>query len=236
MTEFNILVSEEDEFVKEAVIATYYYRSSNPEVMKIAKMMASEQTTGKQINYAKNKGFMEIRINPENLIDPDFSQLEKNRIISKSIEIIKNGFSVVGHTSTGPDDKRNKIFLDKVKQLNSSISLENNNLGDILGEMLLSVIDNSYISRIIVAGGDTGGRAQKKLKIRALQVSREIDIGAPLCFVYSEIPRINGNEFVFKSGQIGSVDFFLKVRDLDSAPFSKAAFGPSSSITWESEN
>ena len=46
MTEFNIFVSEENEFAKEAGIATYYYRLSNPEVMKIAKMMASEQTTG----------------------------------------------------------------------------------------------------------------------------------------------------------------------------------------------
>jgi len=46
MTEFDIFSSEEDEFIKEAVIATYYYSSLTSDVMNVAKMIASEQTTG----------------------------------------------------------------------------------------------------------------------------------------------------------------------------------------------
>ena len=74
-------------------------------------------------------------------------------------------------------------------------------------------------------GGDTTGRIQKYLRIKALQVATAIGMGAPLCYVYSQRPQYNGLEVAFKGGQIGDPDYFHRVRFAHTAAFEKVALG-----------
>jgi uncharacterized protein YgbK (DUF1537 family) len=52
-----------------------------------------------------------------------------------------------------------------------------------------------------------------------------IGITAPLCYVYSNQPEINGLKVAFKSGQIGSENFFDLIRRAKTAPFEAVALG-----------
>lgn len=77
----------------------------------------------------------------------------------------------------------------------------------------------------MVAGGDTSGRIQELLQIQAMQVAIPIGIPAPLCYVYSNRPEINGLEMAFKGGQIGSENYFDLIRRAKTAPFEAVALG-----------
>ena len=65
------------------------------------------------------------------------------------------------------------------------------------------------------------------LDIEAMQVAIPIGIAAPLCYVYSNQPEINGLEVAFKGGQIGSENYFGLIRRAKTAPFEAVALGES---------
>lgn len=74
--------------------------------------------------------------------------------------------------------------------------------------LLRSVVEEAYLSRLIVAGGDTSSRAIQALDIRALSFQAACVTGAPRCRAHSAAPSFNGLSIILKGGQIGPVDFF----------------------------
>jgi uncharacterized protein YgbK (DUF1537 family) len=66
---------------------------------------------------------------------------------------------------------------------------------------------------------------QQHLQVRALQVARSIGIAAPLCYLYSANPELNGLEVAFKGGQIGTTDYFGHVRSAATRGFAIEALG-----------
>ena len=113
----------------------------------------------------------------------------------------------------------------RADELSLTYEAANEILGDALGEIALKVLKLSNIKRLVIAGGDTSGRIQKYLCIQALQVAKPIGLAAPLCYVYSSIPVINGMEIAFKGGQIGSIDYFRKVLVAGTLEFEAVALG-----------
>jgi hypothetical protein len=101
-----------------------------------------------------------------------------------------------------------------MKEITVKLSLTdteaNETLGDELGDMARDIVGNSQVKRLVIAGGDTAGRIQQFLQIEALQVSKPIGIAAPLGYVYSKQPELNGLEMAFKGGQIGSKDYLYQ--------------------------
>jgi len=87
------------------------------------------------------------------------------------------------------------------------------------------ILAGSAVKRVVISGGDTAGRIQKKLQIEALQISKSIGIAAPLCYVYSRLPEINGLEIAFKGGQVGSTDYFSQAECERTLDFKAAALG-----------
>ncbi len=63
------------------------------------------------------------------------------------------------------------------------------------------------------------------LQVEAPQISKSIGIAAPLCYLYSRLPQINGLEIAFKGGQIGNKDFFNQVERGRTFDFREAALG-----------
>jgi uncharacterized protein YgbK (DUF1537 family) len=87
------------------------------------------------------------------------------------------------------------------------------------------VFRRTGIRRLVVAGGDTAGRVQSHLAVKALQIAASLPDPAPLSYVYSGISEVNGMEMAFKGGQVGGEDYFQTMRSLEVAPFAEAALG-----------
>lgn len=74
--------------------------------------------------------------------------------------------------------------------------------------LLRDLVKDAYLSRLVIAGGDTSSRAVAALDIWGLSYRAALVPGAPLCQVHSDDPRLNGLEIVLKGGQMGPPDFF----------------------------
>ena len=181
--------------------------------------------TGKQILWAAENGFADVRIQPEKLLDPADKSLEQERIIATSVSSLQKGSSIIVHTAMGTEDPRIDSMKKRADELSLTYEAANELLGDALGEIALQILQLSGARRFVVAGGDTAGRIQKHLGVQALQVARPIGIAAPLCYVYSNLPGINGLEMAFKGGQVGSVDYFGQAQAARTLGFETAALG-----------
>jgi uncharacterized protein YgbK (DUF1537 family) len=74
------------------------------------------------------------------------------------------------------------------------------------------VVLQSGVRRAIIAGGDTSSHAVTRLGIAALTFAAVMAPGAPLCRAESDLAGMHGLELVLKGGQVGSRDFFERVR------------------------
>jgi 3-oxoisoapionate kinase len=84
-------------------------------------------------------------------------------------------------------------------------------LGTMLGEALARLLRRRpEITRFIVCGGDTSGFVARALGIEALEFVARAAPGSPLCRIIGG--EFHGREVVFKGGQVGTEDFFEKVR------------------------
>ncbi len=180
---------------------------------------------GQQIRWAIENGFVDVEVQPQKLLEPTDKSLEQERIVEASLAAWRHDNSIVVHTALGPDDPRINLMKKKTDELSLTYEAANEILGDALGEMALKILELSNLKRLVVAGGDTAGRIQKHLCIQALQVSKPIGIAAPLCYVYSDVPGINGLEMAFKGGQVGAVDYFGKAQAARTLDFEAAALG-----------
>lgn len=181
--------------------------------------------TGEQIRWARKNGFVDVAIHPRDLLDSDKQVSAKQISVDRALDALANGKSVILHTAIGPHDARIKAMEDMTAKLSLTNTEANETLGDELGDMARDIVGNSQVKRLVIAGGDTAGRIQKFLQIEALQVSKPIGIAAPLCYVYSKQPELNGLEMAFKGGQIGSRDYLYHAQYARTPEFEEVALG-----------
>ena len=116
--------------------------------------------------------------------------------MTKAIDTLKRGRSVVLYTALGPlpaDRKHGEYF--------------SSTLGDLLRQLVLS----TGVRRVLIAGGDTATHSVKHLGLDALTFAAPLVAGVPLCRGHASLP-IDGLELALKGGQIGPPDFFAHVR------------------------
>ncbi len=181
--------------------------------------------TGEQILWSKDNGFYDIPINPQNLLNSTRRYPDREQIVSLAINLLAEGKSVILHTAIGPNDERIAAMHRAIEELSLAKSEANNILGSELGGIAHEIISGSFLKRIVISGGDTAGRILKILQVEALQISKSIGIAAPLCYVYSKLPKINGLEMAFKGGQIGKTDYFNQAKCQPTLNFKAAALG-----------
>lgn len=86
-------------------------------------------------------------------------------------------------------------------------------LGNALGRVLQGVLARCpSVRRAAVCGGDTSGHVAQTLGMDALTMIAPMAPGSPLCRTHSPNKLANGLEIVFKGGQVGTEDFFGRVR------------------------
>jgi uncharacterized protein YgbK (DUF1537 family) len=181
--------------------------------------------TGRQIDWAAGNGFAELPVATEALLDPARRPAEQKRIVESCQQELARGRSVVVHTAAGPEDPRITRMQREMKSRALSREQASRSLGDALGEIGLSVLSVLKLRRLLVTGGDTAGRIQSHLQVKALQIAKPVGIAAPLCYLYSRNSALNGLEVAFKGGQIGTVDYFGRLREAEVPVFTEAALG-----------
>jgi uncharacterized protein YgbK (DUF1537 family) len=181
--------------------------------------------TGRQIDWAASNGFADLPVTTHALLDPARRSIERERVIKSCLQELSRGRSVVVHTAAGPEDPRIARMHGEMRSRSLSQEQANRSLGDALGEIGLRVLSGVNLRRLLVAGGDTAGRIQSHLQVQALQIAEPVGIAAPLCYLYSGNPGLNGLEVAFKGGQIGTVDYFGRVREATVRGFAEAALG-----------
>jgi uncharacterized protein YgbK (DUF1537 family) len=168
--------------------------------------------TGRQIEWASGHGYFEVAVDVERFFDVASRRKEVERIVREAVSALKGGRSVVIHTAIGPDDPRISKMTGRARDLGISPEKATGLLGETLGRISKTVILASGVRRAVFAGGDSAGRITKFLDVVALQVGKSLGVSAPICYIYSSHPRINGLQIAFKGGQIGGDDCFDLVR------------------------
>jgi len=86
-------------------------------------------------------------------------------------------------------------------------------VGAALGRILRDTLARTGVRRVAVCGGDTSGHVAQTLTVDALTMRAPMAPGSPLCRAWARNDLADGLEIVFKGGQVGTDDFFGRVRD-----------------------
>jgi 3-oxoisoapionate kinase len=159
--------------------------------------------TESQIRWAMSRGgFGSIAIDVLRLLEHESAAAESARVQLLALAELEAGRSVVLHTTLGPSDAR----LLEGSRHNTAEFQER--LGLCLGQLLREMLLHSSVRRAVICGGDTSARAGSQLGIFAVTTLKPLAPGSPLCLTWSDNPRFDGLEIVFKGGQVGGKDFF----------------------------
>ena len=171
--------------------------------------------TAIQIEKALNSGFEGIAIDTKALIENEdhFELLEKYS--KQAIGYIQSGKSVIIHTSIGNDDERVEAalnaFADQGLNEQKICSKTAQVFGTALGLIADTVLEQTFLKRLVIAGGDTSSYAARGLGIEAVEMIAPVAPGAPLCKAYADGKAVDGLEVNIKGGQVGDENYFLTV-------------------------
>jgi 3-oxoisoapionate kinase len=162
-------------------------------------------TTERQIRYACAHGFAGIEADPV-LLAAQQGDEEASRLIDAASAELQNGGSPLIFTAIGRAS-------DKAAQL-ETIPDGRRKLGQALGKMLRKLVTRNKITRLILAGGDSSSHALGELDIHALttRIHLKDTPGSPVCLTHSATPEFSGLDLALKGGQIGSDDYFVKLK------------------------
>lgn len=181
--------------------------------------------TGEQIRWAGRNGFDTLPVQTELLLSDEERDREVRKVAKAAVAFLSKGRSVIAHTAIGSGDPRITRVRSGAERLRLNSGTTSQRIGDALGHITEKVFRQAEIRRLVVAGGDTAGSVQKHLGVEALQIAASLPDPAPLSYVYSRIPEVNGIEMAFKGGQVGKADYFRTLQSLDTIPFADAALG-----------
>ena len=168
--------------------------------------------TEAQIAHALRSGFHGIRLDAGLVVDPAAWESEVGRAIGAALAALGEGRDPLVYTAAGPDDPAVAGFLEATRASGLSPEAVNARLGAGLGQILRGVIVEARLTRAVISGGDTSGRAAAQLGIDALTALGPLDPGAPLCRAHGRDSPLDGLEIALKGGQVGRPDFLQAVK------------------------
>ena len=117
------------------------------------------------------------------------------------------------HSAAGPDDPSVASLKAAITSKGASPEAVNERIGTSLGSILDQIIMKSGLTRAVISGGDTSGRAASMLGIDALTAIAPLAPGAPLCRAHAARPDRDGLEIALKGGQVGAPNFFVAAKE-----------------------
>jgi uncharacterized protein YgbK (DUF1537 family) len=169
--------------------------------------------TRDQIDYAIRQGFADIRIDSVRLVDPALGSEEAARVTALALNALAEGRSPLLYSAQGPDDSAIGATKTRLAELGQDPLSVGHVLGAAQGRILRTILKQSDVRRVCVAGGDTCGYAAQQLGIFALQVVIPVAPGAPLCRASSDDPEFEGLQISLKGGQNGEAPYFVQIRN-----------------------
>ncbi len=170
-------------------------------------------TTARQIGWAKDNGFASIEFDATQVCGGEAEiHAEIARTTTRALAALSQGLDPLIHTAEGPDDPAVARFLQAISTTGIDSAQANRRIGEALGHVLRSVLEQTDVRRAIVSGGDTSGYATQQLGIFALSALAPTIPGASIFCAHADGP-MDGLELALKGGQMGSPDYFGWVRE-----------------------
>lgn len=177
-------------------------------VDRIAVVSGScSEVTARQIRDAQANGFAAVGVDARRLASPVFGAETFDQALADASQALKAGRSVVLYTALGPSS--NLVGSGEADEA------FRHRIGQQLGAMLSQLVERERLSRVVIAGGDTSSHALQQLGVFALTTRlplRETP-GSPLCTAHCEQAGFSNLQIALKGGQIGTANYFSKVRD-----------------------
>ena len=168
-------------------------------------------TTGEQLRWIIQQGFADIRIQGEQLVNPDERNAEIQRAQTLALEALSKNQSVAMYTALGPDDSSIAATNQRKQALELDRTPTSALLAGAQGKILKSLLEQTSVKRVVSAGGDTSGYIAQELGIYALETLMPIAPGVPLCTAHAHQPRFDGLQIAMKGGQNGKTDYFASI-------------------------
>lgn len=81
-----------------------------------------------------------------------------------------------------------------------------------ISELTTNILAQTALQRLVLCGGDTSGAVGTALGIERIDYLSPVSPGAPLCTIHTSAPSPRDLTVAFKGGQMGSPDYFERVR------------------------
>lgn len=169
--------------------------------------------TAAQILHARENGFATIALDTARAVDPAEWARETGRATETALASLGAGHDALVYSAAGPDDPAVAAFRAAVDASGVSLDTVNERIGAGLGAVLDAILVKARLTRAVISGGDTSGRAASMLGIDALTAIAPLAPGSPLCRAHVSRPDRDGLEIALKGGQVGAPDFFLAAKN-----------------------
>ena len=154
--------------------------------------------TERQIRTALANGYYGVPLDVTRLLDESCGAAAAEKAVESAVIHLRAGQSTIIYSALGP--------------LAPAAQPWGEALGRRAGALLRRILTETRVQRVVLAGGDTSTHAVAQLGIHALTWAASLEPGAPLCRAHAQAPQLDGLQLVLKGGQVGSDDFFERVR------------------------
>lgn len=168
--------------------------------------------TAAQIAHARDHGFATIPLDATRAVDAAEWSREIGRASDAALGELGSGRDVLVYSAAGPGDPSVASFKTAISSTGASSDIVNERVGAGLGTILDRILVASGLTRVVISGGDTSGRAASQLGIDALTAIAPLAPGSPLCRAHTARTDRNGLEIALKGGQVGAPDFFIAAK------------------------
>ena len=170
--------------------------------------------TAAQIDWALANGFAGLPLDPADLLaGDDQARASEDAVVTACRAALSEGRDPLVYTARGPDDPSVTRLAEVRARTKIDTETANTRIGIALGRILARVVRETGARRAVISGGDTSGHASRQLGIFALTALAPTIPGAAICRAWSTDAAFDGLELALKGGQMGSEDYFGRVRD-----------------------
>lgn len=166
--------------------------------------------TAAQIAWAEDNGFAVIPLDAVGAVTGE-SGVEE-RACEQALKAVLAGQDPLVCTARGPDDPAVARTRQSISTTGIAIDEANARIGAALGRILRRLLRETGIRRAVISGGDTSGHASRQLDIFAFTALSPTIPGAALLQAHSEDPTYSGLQLALKGGQMGSADYFGRIK------------------------
>ena len=166
--------------------------------------------TAAQIDWAEANGFAPIPLDAGAVATGDRAVEEAAH--AAALAALSDGRDPLIHTARGPDDPAVARMRMAVARAGLAPDQASARVGAALGRVLARLLRETGLRRAVISGGDTSGHAARQLDLFAFTALAPTTPGAALLQAHSEDPTLAGLQLALKGGQMGSADYFGRIK------------------------